>query len=131
VSLIPAYFQKFHSDLAADERGLAITMMRDDGVILSRWPPLPGGPTRLSPGSPVMSLIKAGQISGTAHGVSSVDQRERLLAYSRVGDYPVYLGTGMDTREITARWAEEMAWLAAFGLPPLLGLFLVARVAFR
>ncbi|MDO9358702.1 MAG: response regulator [Polaromonas sp.] len=131
VSLIPAYFQQFHNDLAANEPGLAITMLREDGVILSRWPPLPGAPTRLSAQSPVMTLIRAGVLSGNASGKSSVDGRERLLTYGRVGNYPVYLGTGMDTAQITRRWMEEMAWLAAFGLPPLLGLFLAARMAFR
>jgi signal transduction histidine kinase len=131
VSLIPAYFQQFHSNLAADEPGLAITMLREDGTILSRWPPLPDAPPSLAPNSPVMSLIRAGQTSGTANGVSSVDGRERLLTYDKVGNYPVYLGTGMDTREITWRWLREMAWLAAFGLPPLLGLFIAARMAFR
>lgn len=131
VSLIPAYFQQLHSNLVADEPGMAITMLREDGTILSRWPALPDAPPSLSPKSPVMSLIKAGQTSGTANGVSSIDGRERLLTYGKVGNYPVYLGTGMDTREITKRWLEEMAWLAAFGLPPLLGLFIAARMAFR
>lgn len=131
VSLIPSYFQQFHSDLAADEPGLAITMLREDGAILSRWPPLPDAPNRLSADSPVLSRIRAGQLSGSSSGVSSVDGRERLLTYGKVGNYPVYLGTGMDTHEITKRWLTEMAWLAAFGLPPLLGLFIAARMAFR
>ena len=130
-SLLTSYFEQFHSDLAADEPGLAITMLREDGVILTRWPPLPDAPDRLSPNSPVMSRIRSGMTAGTAHGVSSVDRRERLLTYDKIGDYPVYLGTGMDVREITQRWLEEMAWLAAFGLPPLLGLFLAARLALR
>jgi signal transduction histidine kinase/ActR/RegA family two-component response regulator len=131
VSLIPAYFQNFHSDLAADEPGLAITMLREDGVILTRWPPVQEAPARLSPQGPVLSLIKSGHSSGRASGVSSVDGRERLLTFGQVGNYPVYLGTGMDMREITKRWMAEMAWLAAFGLPPLLGLFVAARMTFR
>jgi len=28
-----SYFEKFHSDLAADEPGLAITMLREDGTV--------------------------------------------------------------------------------------------------
>jgi signal transduction histidine kinase len=76
-----------------------------------------------------MNRIQAGIIRGTANGVSSVDGRERLLTYSKVGNYPIYIGTGMDVGEIRRRWLEEMAWLAAFGLPPLLGLFLASRVA--
>jgi signal transduction histidine kinase len=131
ISLSPGYFERFHSDLVADEPGLAITMLRDDGVIFTRWPPLPNAPSRLAAGSPVMSRILAGKTEGTAHGVSSVDGRERLLTFRKVGGYPVYLGTGMDVLEIRRRWMEEMTWLAAFGLPPLFGLYLVGRIALR
>ena len=44
--------------------------------------------------SPVMTLIRGGQTRGGTRGVSSVDQRQRLLTFTKVGDYPVYLGTG-------------------------------------
>lgn len=128
-SLDPEYFEAFHGDLAADEPGLAITMLREGGAILSRWPPVPDGPGRLAADSPVMRLIRAGRTSGGTRGVSSIDQRHRLLTFTRVGDFPIYLGTGMAMREIRSRWLDEMSWLAAFGLPPLLGLFLVARIA--
>jgi signal transduction histidine kinase len=131
VALSAAYFEKFHRDLVADEPGMAVTMLREDGTILSRWPLLHNAPARLAPESPVMSRIQAGVKGGPAHGVSSVDGRKRLLFFRKVGPYPVYIGTGMDTGEIRNRWLEEMAWLAAFGVPPLLGLFLVARAALR
>jgi signal transduction histidine kinase len=131
VSIAPSYFERFHSDLAADEPGLAITMLREDGTIYTRWPRLPSPPKRLAASSPVMTRIRAGDTAGTAHGISSVDGRERLLTFRKVGDYPVYLGTGMDVKEVRRRWASEMAWLGAFGLPPLLGLYLAARVALR
>jgi signal transduction histidine kinase len=131
VRLLVDYFRRFHEDLSADEPGLAITMLRDDGAIFSRWPPIENAVSTLSPNSPVMSKIRAGIHSGTATGVSSVDGRERLLAFQKVGEYPVYLGTGMDVAEMRRRWIQEMLWLAAFGLPPMLALFLVARVALR
>jgi signal transduction histidine kinase/CheY-like chemotaxis protein len=60
-----------------------------------------------------------------------VDGNQRLLAFTKVGDYPVYLGTGMAVAEIRRRWLEEMTWLAAFGLPPLIGLFFAGQVAWR
>jgi signal transduction histidine kinase/CheY-like chemotaxis protein len=131
IALRREYFERFHGDLVADEPGLAVTMLRADGTILTRWPLLDGAPLTLSPNSPVMSRIRTGQQAGTANGVSSVDGRERLLTYGKVGRYPVFVGTGMDVAEIRARWLREMAWLAAFGLPPLLGLFVAARVAIR
>jgi signal transduction histidine kinase/ActR/RegA family two-component response regulator len=131
VSLPQSYFEKLHADLVADEPGLAITMLREDGAILSRWPVLAVAPPRLAPSSPVMTRIAAGQSAGTAHGVSSVDGNQRLLAFTKVGDYPIYVGTGMAVDEILRRWLTEMAWFAAFGLPPMLGLFLAARIALR
>jgi signal transduction histidine kinase len=131
VSLLAGYFRDFHKDLAADEPGLAITMLRQDGLVFTRWPRLDNAPKRLAPGSPVMTRIRAGITSGTAHGVSSLDGRDRLLAFRKVGQYPIYLGTGMDIREIRNRWLGEMAWLAAFGVPPVLGLFWAVRLALR
>ena len=124
-------FEKFHDDLAADEPGLAITMLREDGTILTRWPPIPNAPVALSPNSPVMTKIRAGALQGTAHGISSVDGRLRLLTFAKVGEQPVFLGTGMDTMEIRKRWLAEMGWLATFGVPPLVALFFVAALALR
>ncbi|HYD74435.1 hybrid sensor histidine kinase/response regulator [Ramlibacter sp.] len=131
VSLLTSYFENFHGDLAADEPGLAITMLREDGLVFTRWPNLEVQPPSLAPDSPVMSRIRAGAIAGTAHGVSSMDGRLRLLAFRKVGGYPIYLGTGMDTLEIRKRWLREMGWLAAFGIPPVLALFMAVRLALR
>lgn len=131
VGLAASYFEKFHRDLVADEPGLAVTMLREDGAILSRWPAVRNGPPRVSPESPVMVQIGQGATSGSARAVSSVDGRMRLVSFRKVGAYPVYIGAAMDTGEIRKRWLEEMAWLAAFGVPPLLGLLLVARAALR
>ncbi len=131
ISLLTGYFEKFHSDLAADEPGLAINMLREDGLVFTRWPLLKDAPAQLAPDSPVMSRIRAGIKAGTAHGVSSMDGRLRLLAFRKVGAYPIYLGTGMDTLEVRKRWLREMGWLAAFGVPPVLALFLAVRLALR
>ena len=131
VSLLTEYFDRFHGELVADEPGLAVTMLREDGAIFSRWPRLENGPPSLSASSPVMERIRQGIPAATMVGTSSVDGRKRLLAYQKIGDYPVYIGTGMDVAEIRRRWMEEMAWLAAFGLPPMLGLFIAARLALR
>ena len=131
VNLLTQYFADFHSELVADEPGMAITMLREDGLIFSRTPDAKGGPSALSPNSPVMALIRQGQTAGRTMGVSSVDGKDRLLAFQKVGDYPVYLGTGMDLADLRARWAREMAWLASFCLPPMLALFFVARLALR
>lgn len=130
-SLAPAYFRNFYSDLVADEPGLAITLFREDGAVYARWPPLPNAPPRLAPNSPVMTSIKQGTASGTTQGISSMDRRERLLMHRKIGQYPVYVGTGMDMGAIQDRWQQEMARLAAFAVPAVVGLFIAAYIAAR
>ncbi|VWX63640.1 conserved hypothetical protein [Burkholderiales bacterium 8X] len=124
-----SHFQQFHGDLAADEPGLAITVFRADGLILSRFPNSDDALPRMAPDGPVLSRVVLGETRGQVIGVSSVDARRRLLAFGKIGDYPLYIGTGMNMSEIWQRWLQEMAWLAGFGIPPMLGLYFSARIA--
>jgi signal transduction histidine kinase len=131
IALLPRYFDGFYGNLVTDEPGLAVNLLRRDGTIFTRSPQLANAPPRLASNSPVMSAIAAGQTAGRVEGVSSVDGRKRLLTFRQVGDFPVFVGTGMDTGRLLERWRRDMLWLAAFGLPPMLGLFLVGRSALR
>ncbi len=131
VSLYTSYFQKFHSDLVEDEPGLAVTMLHESGAIYTRWPQVAKAPDRLGANSPVMAQIRAGHTTGAMRGISSVDNSDRLLTFSKVGAYPLYMGTGVDLTEVKGRWLKEVGLLFAFGIPPLIGLFVAARVALR
>lgn len=131
ISLRSAYFHEFHADLVAEEPGLAITLFREDGSLYVRTPALSSTPDRLSPDSPVMQRLRAGQRDGVADGVSSVDGRDRLIRYRKVGEHPLYLGIGMDRARITRNWLGEMGRLAAFGLPLWIGLLVTAGIALR
>jgi signal transduction histidine kinase/CheY-like chemotaxis protein len=130
-SLRPEYFQAFHADLGANEPGLAITMFRDDGLVYSRWPQLANQAARMSPDSPVMQRVRAGDDHGMLRGVSSMDKQDRLLLYQRVGRFPVYLGTGMQLAAVRAAWLREMALLGLFGAVPVAGLLVAALFALR
>lgn len=131
VAVSPQYFDGFFGNLVDDEPGMAITMLRRDGTILTRSPALANAPPRLAPYSPVMARIAQGDSEGAVSGVSSVDGKRRRLAFRQIGSFGAFVGTGMDLSEVQGHWAREMAWLAAFGLPPMIGLFLVGRVALR
>jgi signal transduction histidine kinase/CheY-like chemotaxis protein len=129
--LSPSYFEAFHRELIANEQGIAITMLREDGEIFTRTPSLANQPSKLAVDSPVMSAIRSGRAGGSAMGMSSVDGQERLLAFTRIGKYPVYIGTGMAKAQIRKNWLIEMGWLAAFALPPMVGLYLAALLILR
>lgn len=130
-SLFTSYFAKFHSDLVADEPGLAINMFHQSGAIYTRWPRLENAPTRLASDSPVMRALSDGLREGEIRGVSSVDGRDRLIAFRRVGDYPMFLGAGMDLTEVRYQFMREMGLLLSFGIPPVVALFWTVLIALR
>ena len=131
VSLRSSYFRQFHADLAMEEPGLAVALLRDDGFLLSRFPPLAGAPLRIAADSAVMGEIRAGRTQASVSTISSVDGTERIVLARKLADYPVYITVAIPVSQIRNRWLAEMGWLIAFGVPPLLGLFFAARVALR
>lgn len=131
ISLHTTYFQRFYEDLVNDEPGLAVNLFRQDGPIYTRWPILPNAPDRLGQQSPTLKAIASGAQSGTVRGISSVDGRDRLVAFEKVGTYPLFVGTGMDISSVRAETFREIALLLALGLPPFAAIFFAARVALR
>jgi hypothetical protein len=130
VSLLVQYFREFHRDLVANDAGLAITMFRQDGAILSRWPQ-DSALAHLPRDLPIMVRVANGDTSGEVISTFAGTGRERLVRFQKLGDYPVFLTSGVNVADSRMRWLREMAWLLAFGLPPVLALFLVARLALR
>ncbi|MDB5929146.1 MAG: response regulator [Polaromonas sp.] len=131
VGLSTSYFEAFAKDLLASEAGMSLTMLREDGAILMRWPVRPRLPSRLASDSPVMIGIGQGQAFGDGQVTSPLDQQDRLMSYTKVGDYPVYLVTSQMAGQIVQDWMREMGWLAAFGFPPMMGLLLASRMVLR
>ncbi|TFY97447.1 hybrid sensor histidine kinase/response regulator [Ramlibacter rhizophilus] len=131
LSMQPSYFARFHQTLAAEEPGVAVTVFREDGVVYSRWPPLPTAPERMSPQGEVLSRVLAGETEGFVRNVSSLDQRKRLIIFRKLGDYPVYIGVGRELGAVRAELRKEVAQLAAFGAVPVLGVLLTAWLAMR
>ncbi|WP_051676268.1 histidine kinase dimerization/phospho-acceptor domain-containing protein [Polaromonas glacialis] len=131
VGMPTSYFEAFAKDLLANEAGMRLTMLREDGAILMRWPVRPDLPSRLASDSPVMIGIGQGRAFGDGQVRSPLDQKDRLMSYAKVGDYPVYLVTSIMAGQIVQDWMREMGRLAVFGLPPMMGLLLASRMVLR
>jgi signal transduction histidine kinase len=131
VSLRTSYFEEFQSNLINDEPGLALNLFHEDGPIYARWPKLANAPDRLGPNSPTLQLVKAGKTSATVRGVSSVDNRNRLVSFAKLEGYPLYVGAGIDLSTVRAAVMREFAVLLALGLPPFAAIFFAARIAIR
>ena len=131
ISLLTAYFQQFYGDLVADEPGLAVVLFHADGPVYSRWPAAAGAPAPLQPNSALLARLTAGDSGTTGRAVRGADGQERMTAFARVGQYPLYVGTGMSMAALHAQLLKELGLLLALGIPPFAALYFAARLALR
>ncbi|CAO3407435.1 ATP-binding protein [Azospirillum largimobile] len=131
----PDYFFSFYRQVIGTE-GESISLIRDDGVILMRYPPLEGrqGPAALPTLPPDRGLreeIRKQPAEGLFRTDNShVQGLSRVFAYKRVGDFPVYVVYGLDQAQITRSWWRNMALDGAFVAPATLALALIAWLAY-
>ncbi|RYX91296.1 MAG: hybrid sensor histidine kinase/response regulator [Comamonadaceae bacterium] len=129
ISLRTRYFEQFYGDLVADEPGLAVNLFHQRGEIYTRWPIIADAPDRLSDNSATMQAVKAGQAQAQVRGVSSLDGQDRLVAFRKIGDYPLYVGTGMNMSTQLHETGRELAFLLLLILPASAVMFFASQVA--
>lgn len=117
VSLYPKHFTEFYRGLAEHEPGLAVSLLRSDGVVIARWPDPPSIGARLAADSPLLAQMKTGAKSGRTSGRSSLDGIEREVSFRKVGPNDVYVAATANRDRIFAPWYRDMALLAAIMLP--------------
>ncbi len=129
IGLDPEYFAHFYADAAP---GLPHTSMlvRVDGEILIREP-LDITRTRLGADSLLMRGIAARPEDGFLTGASSVDGRQRLVAYRKVKGYPLYVAMAVDKTVVLKRWRQHLTWLASGAAAASLALLLLSFLALR
>jgi two-component system NtrC family sensor kinase len=129
ISANPGYFANFFSTISRDENFSAL-LLRDDGSVLVRYPPLPT-PRVFSPETPVMRAIAAEPDRGLFWGRGGIDGIQRLFAYQRIGDYPLYVAFGIPMRGVLAQWRANLVDYLLFAIPASLGLFCMTLFAVR
>ena len=125
----PDYFTKFYAALA-EERDSRTSLVRDDGVLLARDPP-PDGPLRLAADTPLMRAIHGDPVFGSFAGNADSEGTERMFAYERVGDFPIYVVASKDWSAIVAAWARLMGSHLIYGVPVTLSLIAATMIALR
>ncbi len=136
VAIAPAYFEGFWATVVGrgdDAAGKAVTLVRDDGQILARFPPVARPPPLAFPGSPFLAAIRRHPQAGSYVGVSLVDRDrpERRFVYRRLDGYNAYLVVGRSTASVVEAWTRTMLAQLLFGVPASVALFLVTLVALR
>lgn len=117
------YFTDFWEQ--ATQGSFVAGIFREDGEILVRYPVLDGLPPRLGPESPLLGRLREND-DGVYPSVSSLDARERVYGYSRIGATPLFIGYGVVYQDVLAGWRNEMLRL---GLVALMASALLAVAA--
>ncbi|WP_162305869.1 hybrid sensor histidine kinase/response regulator [Oleisolibacter albus] len=129
VAVLTSYFTDFYGKVLQSPRD-SVALIRADGSMLARVPDVAGMPARLGPSVPLMQQIGKTD-RGVYRAVSAIDGVERLYAYRRVGDLPVYVSCGLDLRAFRQIWYRNLALFCFFALLAAAGLFSVALLALR
>lgn len=128
-SVLPTYFEQFYAKIAQG-RGAYFSMIRDDGVLLARYPPLPEN-GRISPASKLEEVLRAHVPEGAMTTVSGLDGLERRISFVRLADFPVYVIAGIETSAIRDEWVTYMAAHLVFGAPATAALAIIIMLAIR
>jgi two-component system NtrC family sensor kinase len=129
ISANPGYFANFFSTISRDENFSAL-LLRDDGSVLVRYPPLPS-PRVFSSETPVMRAIAAEPDRGSFWGRGGIDGIERLFGYQRIGEYPLYVAFGIPRQGVLTLWRANLVDYLLFAIPASLGLFCMTLFAVR
>jgi len=121
MSLLPSEFSRFYSDLVSTP-GLQFAMVRSDGTMLARFPPLRAD-LRLDERSGFHQIVAAKPAGGFYTSTSAVDNVERRVGVRRLPAYPVYVVAGIETAQIRNEWMGAMALHLIFGIPATAFLF--------
>jgi PAS domain S-box-containing protein len=105
------YFETYFASIALGQ-GSSIGLVRDDGTLLARYPRIDHTLGHRYTGG-IEAL--AGGKSATVRTVSTMNGKDRLLAYRRLSNYPLLVSVGSDIDAILAPWQRESMLLLGAG----------------
>src|SRR3954453_4148484 len=126
-SILPEYFTGFYEKISR-EAGNYASLIRDDGLILARFPP--SNIVALFPNGELLKAICANS-EGSLLLTSKLDNVERKVAYRKVAGFPVFVIAGMETGAIRAQWLSQMGNHLIFGLPATAALVALVLLALK
>jgi signal transduction histidine kinase len=122
LSLLPSDFTSFYSRLAGSA-GVQFAMFRDDGILLARFPELPGTNARLNEKSGFRRTITQTPEGGFYTASSQLDNITRRYGLRKMQGFPIYLAAGIETAGIGWETLKAMSLHLIFGVPATLFLF--------
>jgi two-component system NtrC family sensor kinase len=128
-SVLPEYFEGFYEKLAR-EPGEYASIVRDDGILLARYPSL-GREVKLAQQGPLYQSMLAHPAAGKVTLISAIDGAGRTVSYRKLADFPVFALAGLETSAIRDQWLSQMRSQLIFGLPATAALIFIIALALR
>lgn len=105
VSMDPQYFTRLYHQIDVGRHGV-ITLVGADGVArVRRTGDMDAMGEQVAGGKVYAAMLAQG--SGTIDAVSTIDGRERLYAFQKLRDYPLFAAVGIDLEERLAPYYRE------------------------
>ena len=130
IALKRDYFTDFYHEIAAGDNALVIGLYRRDGGLLVRFPSAGNG-AQPAPDTPFTHAFRNNELYGRLQMTSTIDHVERVLAYRRVGDFPLYVAAGYATSAVQARWRHNLALVTAIAALPCMAVWLLIAYSIR
>ncbi len=128
-SVLPEYFEGFYEKLAR-EPGEYASIVREDGILLARYPSL-GREVKLAEQGPLYQSMLAHPAAGKVTLISAIDGAGRTVSYRKLADFPVFALAGLETSAIRDQWLSQMRSQLIFGLPATAALIFIIALALR
>jgi signal transduction histidine kinase/DNA-binding response OmpR family regulator len=128
ISSNPGYFETFYRQ-AARSGFDTVSLVREDGAFLARFPSPANLAQRLPSGHPFLKAVTQNPAAGVFENRSAIDGAERILAYRRLSHHPVYVKVGLDRSRILGAWRSTMLSHLVVGGPATLGFAFLAFLA--
>jgi two-component system NtrC family sensor kinase len=116
ISILPQAFERSYASLAA-RTSASFALIRDDGVLLARYPLPATAGIRLDATTGFGQLVRRTPDGGKYTTVSGVDQIERRFLVRKLNGFPLYVSSSLETRDIVSGWFWHMASFLIFGIP--------------
>jgi signal transduction histidine kinase/CheY-like chemotaxis protein len=130
ISIQPSAFESFFASITRGTTG-SLTLIRQDGSILARYPVPTSVGIKLEPTSGFATLIAHSQEGGRFTAVSAVDHIERRFALRKLAGFPVYVAASLAMDDIRRGWLMTMAGHLVFGVPATVLLIVLVLLASR
>jgi signal transduction histidine kinase/FixJ family two-component response regulator len=133
VALRPSYFDAFYRELlgGSGRTPMAMSLLRTDGAILAHFPRRLHEPAAVATHSPLADALTQGRRAGVVRMHSELEGENVILAFRRVGAYPVYVSCAYRTSAIWSAWYRHLSVLILSIFTPSIVLWGVLWLSLR